>query len=143
MWEALENATLPVKSGGKFFIAIYNDTGSQVARWKWIKKTYCELPKVLKTPFAMLAILPEESKKLINAIIKLKPQEYIYSWTKYKNGRGMNRWYDIVDWVGGFPYEVAAPDEIFEFYKLKGYQLTKIKCKGVGLGCNEFVFEKK
>ena len=90
----------------------------------------------------MLAILPEESKKLINAIIKLKPQEYIYSWTKYKNGRGMNRWYDIVDWVGGYPYEVAAPDEIFEFYKAKGYQLTKIKCKGVGLGCNEFMFEK-
>lgn len=54
----------------------------------------------------------------------------------------MNRWYDIVDWVGGFPYEVATPDEIFEFYKAKGYSLTKMKVGGVGLGCNEFVFRK-
>ncbi|HJY29983.1 MAG TPA: methyltransferase domain-containing protein, partial [Pyrinomonadaceae bacterium] len=40
MWRALENAQLPVKHGGKLFIAIYNDTGTQTRRWKWIKKTY-------------------------------------------------------------------------------------------------------
>lgn len=142
MWKALENASFPVAENGKLFIAIYNDTGSQAARWKWIKKTYCKMPKLLKTPFAVLAIAPEEGKKIIGSIVALKPQSYINSWTKYKNGRGMNRWYDIIDWVGGYPYEVATPDEIFEFYKAKGYQLTKLKCGGVGLGCNEFVFEK-
>jgi 2-polyprenyl-6-hydroxyphenyl methylase/3-demethylubiquinone-9 3-methyltransferase len=55
----------------------------------------------------------------------------------------MSRWHDIVDWVGGYPYEVAAPEEIFEFYKARGFALAKIKCKGVGLGCNEFVFERR
>ena len=54
----------------------------------------------------------------------------------------MNRWYDIVDWVGGFPYEVATVDEIFDFYKAKDFTMTKVKSGGVGLGCNEFVFEK-
>lgn len=142
MWEALSNAALPVKDGGKLFVAIYNDTGSQVGRWKWIKKTYCGLPRVLKTPFAVLAILPEESKKFAKSLITLKPQTYINSWTKYQSSRGMNRWYDIVDWVGGYPYEVAAPDEMFEFYKTRGFELAKMKCKGVGLGCNEFVFRK-
>jgi 2-polyprenyl-3-methyl-5-hydroxy-6-metoxy-1,4-benzoquinol methylase len=34
MWQALDNAGLPVKRGGKLFIAIYDDTGSQSARWK-------------------------------------------------------------------------------------------------------------
>ena len=29
MWKGLENAELAVKDGGKFFVAIYNDTGSQ------------------------------------------------------------------------------------------------------------------
>ena len=142
MWQALENAALPAKESGKLFIAIYNDTGSQAERWKWIKKTYCKLPGVLKTPFAVLAILPEEAKNFARSVAALKPQNYINSWTQYRSGRGMNRWYDIVDWVGGYPYEVATPDEIFEFYKAKNFRLTKMKCGNVGLGCNEFVFEK-
>ena len=115
MWEALENAAVPVAENGKLFIAIYNDTGSQAARWHWIKKTYCRLPGVLKTPFAVLAILPDETKNFVRSLVTLKPKTYIHSWTRYKNGRGMNRWYDIIDWVGGFPYEVASPEEIFEF----------------------------
>jgi 2-polyprenyl-6-hydroxyphenyl methylase/3-demethylubiquinone-9 3-methyltransferase len=141
MWEALENAAVPVAGNGKLFIAIYNDTGSQAARWHWIKKTYCRLPGVLKTPFAVLAILPEETKNFVRSVLTLKPMSYVRSWTRYKNDRGMNRWYDIIDWVGGFPYEVASPEEIFEFYRKKGFSLTKMKTKGVGLGCNEFVFK--
>ena len=141
MWRALENAVIPVAEGGKLFIAIYNDTGSQARRWHWIKKTYCRLPNVLKTPFAVAAILPDEGKLFFRSLFTLKPHEYIHSLTRYKNGRGMNRWHDIIDWVGGFPYEVATPDEIFEFYKARGFSLTKIKTGGVGLGCNEFVFK--
>lgn len=142
MWEALDNAELAVKDGGTLFVAIYNDTGSQAERWKWIKKTYCKLPKPLKSPFAVLMILPEEGKRFISSLIRLKPAEFFNFWKTYTNSRGMNRWYDIVDWVGGYPYEVATPDEIFEFYKAKGYSLTKLKTGGVGLGCNEFVFRK-
>lgn len=142
MWRALENAVIPTKQGGKLFIALYNDTGSQARRWHWIKKTYCRLPKLLKTPFAIAVSAPDEAKKLASSIIRLKPSEYIHSWTRYKNGRGMNRWYDIIDWVGGFPYEVATVDEIFEFYKARGFSLTKVTTGGVGLGCNEFVFER-
>ena len=142
MWQALDNAAIPVADNGKLFIAIYNDTGSQAARWHWIKKTYCKLPKFLKTPFAIAAIAPDEGKKIIHSLVTLKPQNYINSWTKYKNDRGMNRWHDIIDWVGGFPYEVAAPDELFEFYKAKGFSLAKMKCKAAGLGCHEMVLKK-
>lgn len=142
MWLALENAVIPTTPGGKLFIALYNDTGSQAKRWHWIKQTYCRLPKLLKTPFAVAVILPEEAKAAVKSIITLNPASYIRSWTQYKNGRGMNRWYDIIDWVGGFPYEVATVDEIFDFYKARGFVLTKVKSKGVGLGCNEFVFER-
>ncbi len=142
MWNALENAVIPTKQGGKLFIAIYNDTGGQARRWHWLKKTYCRMPAPLKTPFAIAAIAPEEAKAIIKSLITLSPGKYIRTWTHYQTSRGMNRWYDIIDWVGGFPYEVASVDEIFEFYKAKGFRLTKVKSKGVGLGCNEFVFEK-
>lgn len=134
MWKGLTNVDHPVKSGGKLFIAIYNDTGSQARRWLWIKKTYCRLPEILKTPFALITILPNELKYFVSKTINpdAHPSET----------RGMNRWHDIIDWVGGYPYEVATPDEIFDFYAAKGYRLTKLKCGNVGLGCNEFVFEK-
>lgn len=143
MWRALENAIIPTKKGGKLFIAVYNDTGSQSRRWLWIKRTYCRLPRFFKTPFAAAVIVPDELKRLTKSLIGLRPQNYIHSWTHYKNGRGMNRWHDIIDWVGGYPYEVATVDQIFDFYKARGFELTKIKSGGVGLGCNEFVFEKR
>ena len=143
MWQGLENADLAVKKGGRLFIALYNDTGSQAERWHWIKKTYCRLPAFLKSPFALLAIFPDEAKRFLSFTVKGKPFDYIRYWKNYRNERGMNRWHDIIDWVGGFPYEVAAPDEVFEFYKAKGYSLQKLKTRGVGLGCNEFVFRKE
>lgn len=143
MWEGLDNAGLAVKNEGALFVAIYNDTGSQAKRWKWIKKTYCKLPKPLKTPFALLTFVPEESRRLAISIVKMRPWAYFEFWKSYTNSRGMNYWYDIIDWVGGYPYEVAAPDEIFEFYKERDFRLNKLKCGGVGLGCNEFVFQKK
>lgn len=142
MWRALDNAQLPVASGGQLFIAIYNDTGTQSVRWKWIKRTYNELPGFLRTPFALLTIAPSEAKSMLRSLVRMRPGEYVRSWTKYDQNRGMNRWRDIIDWVGGYPYEVARPEEIFDFYRARGFTLTKIKCGGVGLGCNEFVFVK-
>ena len=142
MWRALDHARLPVADGGKLFIAIYNDTGSQSARWKWIKRTYNDLPRFLRTPFTLVVIAPDEAKAMLRSLIARRPGDYVRSWTQYDKNRGMNRWRDIVDWVGGYPYEVARPEEIFEFYKARGFSLTKMKCGGVGLGCNEFVFVK-
>jgi len=140
MWRALENAHLPVRPGGRLFIAIYNDTGTQAARWKWIKKTYNRLPRLLRPPFAALAIAPDEIKPALRALVRARPGEYVRRWTGYDKNRGMSRWRDVIDWVGGYPYEVATPDEIFDFYRARGFTLTKLKCGGVGLGCNEFVF---
>ena len=142
MWEALTNAETAVADGGKLFIAIYNDTGTQAARWLAIKKFYNRTPRFLRTPLTFAVYLPGELKAFVRSLLTLKPMEYVRSWTHYKNARGMNKWYDLVDWIGGYPYEVATVDEIFEFYKAKGYLLTKLKAGGVGLGCNEFVFER-
>jgi len=143
MWSALENAQLPVSAGGKLFVAIYNDLGSRSRRWRWIKQTYNDLPRFLKAPFAMTVIAPEEAKSLLRSLVLLKPGEYLRSWTQYNRNRGMSRWRDVIDWVGGYPYEVATPEGIFDFYRSRGFRLTRIKCGGVGLGCNEFVFQRE
>ena len=134
MWTALDNAQLPVAPGGKLFIAIYNDTGSQARRWLWIKKTYNELPSFLRLPFALVVSAPGEAKTLIGSVLNYGGRS---------KRRGMNRWHDMIDWVGGYPYEVATPEQIFEFYKARGFALAKMRCGGVGLGCNEFVLVRK
>ncbi len=142
MWDALENAALPVAPAGKLFIAIYNDTGSQSRRWHTIKRIYNELPRPARVPFAVAVTLPGELKALAGATLRRHPAEYLRLWTDHRSRRGMNRWHDILDWVGGYPYEFATPDEIFDFYRARGFALTRMKCGGVGLGCNEFVFER-
>jgi 2-polyprenyl-6-hydroxyphenyl methylase/3-demethylubiquinone-9 3-methyltransferase len=100
------------------------------------------LPKILKTPFAVLVTIPGELKLITAAVVTLNPRRYTDSWTKYRRNRGMTKWRDIIDWVGGYPYEVSTPDEVFDFCRARGFLLTKLKCGGVGLGCNEFVFVK-
>jgi hypothetical protein len=52
-------------------------------------------------------------------------------------------WYDCVDWIGGYPFEVAKPEEIFSFYRARSFQLLRLKTCAGSLGCNEFVFQKK
>jgi len=139
MYEALDNATLPVARGGKLFVAIYNDLGTRTDRWRVIKRTYNRLPRVLRPAFTAVAAAPNELKALAGAVLHGEAAGYLQSW-KAVGERGMSRWRDIVDWVGGYPYEAATPEEIFDFYESRGFRLTTLKCGGVGLGCNEFVF---
>jgi 2-polyprenyl-6-hydroxyphenyl methylase/3-demethylubiquinone-9 3-methyltransferase len=54
----------------------------------------------------------------------------------------MSPWRDVVDWVGGYPFEVAKPEEIFEFFHGKGFDLVHLRTCGGGLGCNEYVFRR-
>jgi 2-polyprenyl-3-methyl-5-hydroxy-6-metoxy-1,4-benzoquinol methylase len=143
MWQALENVHRLVAPSGKLFIALYNDTGSQSTRWKWLKKTYNQLPGVLKVPYTMIVIAPDELRALARSVLTLNLGSYFRSWSQYDRRRGMNRWRDIVDWVGGYPYEVSTPDEIFDFFTARGFILTKLNCGRVGLGCNQFVFSRK
>src|SRR5215213_2927892 len=42
MWQALENAGLPVAKGGRLFIAIYNDQKMRSRLWLRVKRFYCQ-----------------------------------------------------------------------------------------------------
>jgi len=142
MWTALEHAHRAVASRGTLFIAIYNDCGSQSARWRWIKRTYNRLPRPLRLPYTILVIAPGAGKEALHALVARRLGPWLRSWTEVRSRRGMSRWRDIVDWVGGYPYEVAAPEAIFDFYRVRGFELRRLRCGGVGLGCNEYVFVK-
>jgi 2-polyprenyl-3-methyl-5-hydroxy-6-metoxy-1,4-benzoquinol methylase len=142
MWQALENVHHSVAPGGKLFISLYNDTGSQSARWRVMKRVYNKLPRPLRVPYTLAVSAPAETKRILRALLRLKLGDYVRSWTRYDPERGMNRWRDMVDWVGGYPYETSKPEEVFDFYRERGFTLTRLRCGNVGLGCNEFVFSK-
>jgi SAM-dependent methyltransferase len=142
MWDALEAALLPVAPGGRLFIAIYNDTGKETIRWRRIKRIYNALPVPLKTPFILMLIAPAQVKAASRALLTLRVRTYLESWTRYESKRGMSRWRDIVDWIGGYPYEAAKVEEIFDFYRARGCTMTRLKSDSYRLGPNEFVFVK-
>jgi SAM-dependent methyltransferase len=139
MWEALGNAALPVKTGGKLFIAIYNDQGTASRRWTKVKKLYNDLPR----PLRFLVVWPSfwvlNWRPMIKDILRGRPFQSI---REYGKERGMSFSHDLIDWVGGYPFEVATPEQIFDFYRTRGFSLTRLRTCGGTLGCNEFVFEK-
>ena len=139
---ALENAALPVGQRGKLFIAIYNDLGSRTDRWRSIKRTYNRLPTWIRPAYTAITSAPNEARAFARSCVRGEPLSYFRSWHAVGE-RGMSRWRDIVDWVGGYPYETATPEQIFDFYDARGFRLITLRCGGVGLGCNEFVFERE
>jgi 2-polyprenyl-6-hydroxyphenyl methylase/3-demethylubiquinone-9 3-methyltransferase len=141
MWDALDLAGAAVRPGGRLYVALYNDQGSRTTRWRGIKRLYNRLPAVLRPAFAALAVAPDEGKAALRALLAGRPGDYVRTWTGYQARRGMSKWRDIVDWVGGYPYEAARADEVFGFYRARGFSLEYLRCGG-GLGCNEFVFRR-
>jgi 2-polyprenyl-3-methyl-5-hydroxy-6-metoxy-1,4-benzoquinol methylase len=138
MWDALDQARSRVAPGGLLFIAIYNDMGRESERWRTIKRTYCKLPPGLNKAFAVAVMLPYELKDLARAVLRGRPGDYVRSWTAYRSNRGMSRWRDIVDWVGGFPYEYASQDSLIDFHRARGFEVIR-SAPTRGLGCNELV----
>jgi 2-polyprenyl-3-methyl-5-hydroxy-6-metoxy-1,4-benzoquinol methylase len=138
MWQALKNMTPLVAAGGYLFIAIYNDQGKSSRRWKAVKKAYNRCPKPLRVFVLLPAFWTLWWRRLLKDLLRAQPLGTL----RRSSGRGMSPWLDVVDWVGGFPFEVAKPEEIFDFYSQRGFTLIRLKTQGGDLGCNEFVFRK-
>ncbi|MCM3901900.1 MAG: class I SAM-dependent methyltransferase [Pyrinomonadaceae bacterium] len=143
MWQALENVSLAVSPGGKLFVAIYNDVGWRSVAWRGIKVTYNKVPRMLRTPVVLSVLIPGQIKAFLESVVKLKIGDFFKSWTQqYGKNRGMSRWHDAVDWIGGYPYEVATTQKLVDFYKTMGFDLVRVKTPDYKLGCNELVFTR-
>lgn len=136
MWQALANVSTLVKPKGRLYIALYNDQGWLSRMWWWVKRIYCSgtFGQVLVSIFfiPILAL-----RALLKSIVTGRNE-----WTAYKNNnRGMSLWYDWIDWLGGFPFEVASVNAVKDFYEKRGFSLLKtVETKS--WGNNEFVFIK-
>jgi len=138
MWRALDNAASLVARGGALLIAIYNHQVYWSTFYLWLKRAYVRMPASLRWLIAGPYFLIQIAKGLLkDAILLHNPL------TRYREkirSRGMSMVHDWVDWIGGYPFEVAKPEEVFAFLRVRQFTLERLKTCGGGHGCNEYLF---
>jgi 2-polyprenyl-6-hydroxyphenyl methylase/3-demethylubiquinone-9 3-methyltransferase len=153
MWDAIENACALVANDGLLCISIYNDQGFWSRVWRFVKRNYQRLPVVLRPALvaavAATRFVHRAAMTLLAMVLRLarlrNPLVPVINWLRHSSPvkqRGMHWWYDLVDWVGGYPFEVAKPEAVFNFCRRRGFMLTYLSTQGSGHGCNEFAFER-
>ncbi len=141
LWRAVDVAARLVDSGGLLFISIYNDQGFASRQWRRVKKRYNTSGRLTRRlliagSFAYLAW-----HRPVTAIVRMVRRSRDQK-SRPVRVRGMSAKHDLVDWVGGYPFEVAKPEEVFRRIHPLGFELRHLKTCGGGLGCNEYVFER-
>lgn len=131
MWKGLEHAAACVAGGGRLFVALYNYQPFASRYWTFVKRSYNKLP--LTRPFWIG----------LHLVYPTLPSLLLRLWQGRHSPRGMSVWHDLLDWLGGFPFEVARPEEVFEFYRRRDFELSALKTVGGRMGCNEFVFRRR
>lgn len=132
MYLALERTAALVAEGGRLCVSIYNDQGLLSTYWRAVKFLYNRRPLLQPLLIALHAPYLLGLRLLLRALSGRLREE-----------RGMAYWYDLLDWLGGYPFEVARPDQIVTFLERRGLRLAALhRVHGNRSGCNEFVFRR-
>ncbi len=139
LWTALSNVLPVVAPGGLLFIAIYNYQPWLSGYWSVVKRTYNWSPRFVRrlmhwTYFGFFVV----ALAIADALRGRSPLRR-YSG---RGRRGMRIYYDVADWIGGWPFEPAQPEAVFKFVRAFELQLEVLKTCGGRHGCNEFVFSR-
>ena len=132
MWRAIDSVKELVGSEGYLYIALYNDQSGLSRYWHWVKRTYNRgllfrwLMTLVHLPYLILGPL---IVRTLTGRLRLR--------------RGMSLWWDMHDWLGGLPFEVASPSEVTKFLKAREFKLIASSTVGRRHGCNEFVFQRQ
>jgi len=130
MWTAIRNVAGCVTPGGLFVLAIYNKHVTSPL-WKIIKYFYNHVPGIVQRSMIYFFAGVIYVAKLV--VTRSNP---------LKKERGMDFWFDVIDWIGGYPYEYADPESVKERLSGEGFVLLRFVAAQVPTGCNEFVFKR-
>ena len=130
MWRATRNACALVAADGAFVCALYNRHWSSPL-WRIVKWTYNRLPRCGQQC----------------AVAGFYPIVYAAKWLvtgrdPAAKDRGMDFHYDLVDWLGGYPYEYATAEAVRQFVCRQGFVCLQTRVAQVPTGCNQFVFRR-
>ena len=132
LWRALDIAAGKVRPGGTLFVALYNDQG-------WISRYWSAVKRLYNTgPFWRLATIAVHAPYLFGARYVLRLLT-----GRLHLERGMSMWHDMLDWLGGYPFEVATPASVTAFCRARGFDPARVVTCGGRHGCNEFVLVRR
>jgi 2-polyprenyl-6-hydroxyphenyl methylase/3-demethylubiquinone-9 3-methyltransferase len=139
MWDALEHVISRVQPPGLLFVSIYNDQGRVSTGWRLVKRLYNTGP--VGRIAVVSTFVPYFAARGLTVDL-LRGRSPAARYREYRASRGMSLLHDWKDWLGGYPFEVAKPEEVFEFCRRRGFSLERLTTCGGGFGCNEFVFNR-
>lgn len=131
MWQAIDHACSLVKPGGLLWLSLYAK-GPQYARDLMLKQRYNAASAFGKRMLAWRFVL-----RVMWA--RLRRGSNPFAWNERK-ARGMDTWHDIIDWLGGLPYEVASVDEVVTTVQARGFALKQVEPAPEG-SCHVFLFQ--
>lgn len=134
--QALENAGRLVAPGGRLFIAIYNDQGWRTHVWTTVKRLY-HANRIARGLVLAVFIPYFAGATLLGGWLRGQGNPF----RAYAKHRGMSPYYDWIDWLGGYPFEVAKPEALIAMYAARGFSVERQRLCGNRLGCNELVFK--
>jgi SAM-dependent methyltransferase len=139
MWRALKHVMEFVRPGGLLAVAIYRRTPA-CAFWQREKRLYSSAP-----PPVRLFIRSLYKTAYLSAIAASGRNPFGYVFNYHRRTRGMSFHHDIHDWLGGYPYESASPEEMVGFLSRRGFDIERsferpAAVKGIfGSHCDEYV----
>ena len=142
MWDALDRTAAMVRPEGLLAVALYAKT-PLCGFWRVEKHAYSAAPGWLQKGIRSVFKI---SYLAAVAATGRNPAAYVQG---YVAKRGMSWSHDVHDWLGGYPYESAAPSEVNAFLCTRGF--TRVRenvlptpAFGIfGSPCNEYVFRRE
>jgi SAM-dependent methyltransferase len=139
MWRALDRVTTFVRPDGLLAVAIYRKSPA-CGFWQKEKRFYSSAPPPIR-----LLIRSLYKTAYLSAIAASGRNPFGYVFNYHNRTRGMSFHHDIHDWLGGYPYESASPEEMVGFITNHGFSLERsfqrpAAVKGLfGSHCDEYV----
>jgi len=138
MWKALDHIATLCRPGGMMVVSLYNDQGARSVLWARVKRLVNTnlfgryLVYALCIPVFAVGGCVRDIVRLQNPLSRY-----------HVHHRGMSPVTDWLDWLGGYPFEVARPHDVVAFFQARQFTLQRMNSCENRLGCNEFVFSKK
>lgn len=141
LWRAVDAAARLVGPRGLLFISIYNDQGFESRMWRRVKQRYNASGQLARRLLVAGSAAYLARHKPVSAVARMA-RRGTASGARPVRTRGMSAKHDMIDWVGGYPFEVASPEAVFRRIHPLGFELRHLKTCAGGIGCNEYVFER-
>jgi len=143
MWEAIRRAAALVSDEGLLAIALYLKTPF-CGFWRAEKRIYSRSPRLLQIATRVLYVATASLREVLGG---RNPFASIAMRRDGERSRGMRYWNNVHDWLGGYPYESAAPSVVESFVSNLGFDriraLDTTPSLGMfGSGCAQYLFRK-